>query len=500
MMEIMLGIFYLALFYLIFFRLPFIKNSGIKTTHLYLFFTVKIIAGFLLTDYYKNHYGNGDMFAYFEDAKIIHHGLKENIGTYFKLLTGIDSGNPELNGYYLQMTNSDYYFQEDTFIVNSFMIRLNALMLLFSFGYFHVHIIFMCALSFIGSIGLYRTFSTNISGVKKALLQIAIFLTPSLLVWSSVVLKEGVVVFSLGILTYCVYRLSLFPFSFKYTIVSAFALLILFCAKKYIAFAVTIPLLVLFFTNKFSFKKQALAFISIFALCILCVWFAIRIASTANPSLILLEQQQKAVRQAEGGIYLYSNSHVRVIPFDRFDMLTEVVKDSLYTINKGSSYKSLIIGDFQHESFIENSPHDSVSYRIYSRITPANYVLNLPLVSESPLGIITAIPQALYNVLFHPSLIQADAIPIMAAALENTFILLFILLCMCFTSVNKKNINLILFCATLSISLFILFGLTTPVTGTLVRYKSIVFPFLLTTAILLLNEDKLLNKLKRRAQ
>ncbi len=493
-MEIILCIAYLVLFYFLFSRSNFINESRIKTSTLYLFFIVKIIAGILLMLYFKHHYGGGDMFAYFEDAKIIHGAAKENIINYLKLLTGIDGDNPELKPYYAKMINKDVSFDRNIQFVNTSIIRWNALIMLFSFQHFYVHIIFMCGLSFIGLLGFYRVFSTNVTGIKKSLLQICVFLTPSLLMWSSAILKETILIFGMGILTYSIQRLST-SFSVKNFIIAILSFAVILFTKKFIALIVIVPLIIFYCINRFNFKKPVLVFCAAYLTTICLGWVLTSIVAKEMPSEMIIEQQQKSVRQAEGGMYLYGNGHVFIIPNGREGMVTPIVPESLYRINPGSTYKLLTIGNFRHESLVENSPLDTNTYNYYAHISNANHVLTLPMVNESLMSIVKAIPYSLFNAIFYPAFTQADNIPTTLVAVENLFILIFIILCCCFATITKENITLVVLCGTISISLLILFGLTTPVTGTLVRYKSIVFPFLLSAAVLLIDENKLNKKL-----
>jgi len=116
------------------------------------------------------------------------------------MMSGIGNDNAYFDKHYYSQMNhwmrpfgSNYY--NDTHI----MIRLNAFMRFFSLGHFHVHNVFMNMISLVGIMALYRSFR-KVKGIDQTLLFFGVALLPSILFWSSGVLKEGMIIFSLGLL------------------------------------------------------------------------------------------------------------------------------------------------------------------------------------------------------------------------------------------------------------------------------------------------------------
>ena len=81
----------------------------------------------------------------------------DNPAYYFQLLTGIGGDAELLKPYTDAMAFWDRPYSYGTFNDNRTMIRLNAVLYLFSFGHYHVHTAFWCFFSMIGLVGIYKS-------------------------------------------------------------------------------------------------------------------------------------------------------------------------------------------------------------------------------------------------------------------------------------------------------------------------------------------------------
>ena len=202
-MELLLTVAYTAFFLFVikkwkFFRIEEIPNYWIQTL-----FLLKLTCGIGLTFIYTYYYtdrATADIFKYFDDSLVLYNAAFSNFGDFLSMMSGIGNDNAYFDkNYYSQMNHwmrpfgSNYY--NDTHI----MIRLNTFFRFFSLGHFHVHNVFMNMISLIGFIALYRSFR-KVKGIDPYLLFAGIALLPSILFWTSGVLKEGMILFSLGIL------------------------------------------------------------------------------------------------------------------------------------------------------------------------------------------------------------------------------------------------------------------------------------------------------------
>lgn len=262
-MEILLSVFYAAIFIFLIYRLRFFRIQGVSRRMLSILFVIKIIAGTALMFIYINYYKtreSADVFKYFDDGKVIYSALSENPQDYLRMVSGIQSDKPHLDEYY---TTCIYWYKDHNYKLyndNRTVIRFNAFVMLFSFGYFSVHTVFMAFLSFIGLTALLKVF-IRFAKNKRALLVFIVYLIPSVLLWSSGVLKEGLLMFALGLLVYYLIKLSLGQFRLAYILFffMVFALLVL--TKMYVLIAALPGLIILFWFNRYGTKNHLLKFL-----------------------------------------------------------------------------------------------------------------------------------------------------------------------------------------------------------------------------------------------
>ena len=106
-------------------------------------------------------------------------------------------------------------------------------------------------------------------------------------------------------------------------------------------------------------------------------------------------------------------------------------------------------------------------------------------------SLIKASPEAILNVFTKPWLGEVNSLLFIPPLFEN--LLLFILLLFCFSSRKKLTSNqarFVFFCLSFTIIVYLIIGLTTPITGALVRYKIPAAPFLWFGILMILNTHK----------
>lgn len=184
--------------------MKFFELQGLNKKIISYLFLLKIGFGILLWAIYTYYYtdrNTSDIYKFYDDAKCIYRALPQHPIHYLQMVFGINTIADYLKPYYDQMHNWYEPWNGARFHDNKLIIQLNALLYLFSFGYYNVHTVFMCFLSFKGLAAIYKTFSSFLSD-KLTELTLAVFLIPSVLFWGSGVLKEGLIIFSLGMLIY----------------------------------------------------------------------------------------------------------------------------------------------------------------------------------------------------------------------------------------------------------------------------------------------------------
>jgi len=151
----------------------FFNADGISKRSFIILFILKLFFGFALWAIYTFYYTErvtADIYKYFDDSKVIFDCLKTNPADYFKMLFGIKNNTHAFDHYYSQM---NFWAQKSgTSIYNDShtIIRFNALVRLFSFGYYNVHTVVICFLSLIGLTAIYKTFVIELQDKKQELL------------------------------------------------------------------------------------------------------------------------------------------------------------------------------------------------------------------------------------------------------------------------------------------------------------------------------------------
>ena len=256
MIEILLPVFYAFCLLIIINKSNFFYLEGIDKRMVYLVFILKNFSGVAIAFIYSSNYSNrmtSDIFYFFDDSKYLFELLVKSPVDFFKIVFNLSDQN--VSKEFLSQLNywnrsADYGVPND----NRTIILFNVFCRFFSFGVFHVHTVFICFLSLIGQVALYITFY-NIMKEKKWILFFCCFLIPSVMVWSSAVLKDGLLFFAFGLYVYYLFQLIVEKFTIKNLIVGI--ILFFFCAfiKGYTLFA-TIPATLCFVYFKFfSFKR-----------------------------------------------------------------------------------------------------------------------------------------------------------------------------------------------------------------------------------------------------
>lgn len=208
-MHILLTLAYGLLFLAIIQRWRFFADSGLPVRFIQGVFLLKIAFGLGLWWIYTYHYSyrdTSDAFRYFDNAMVIFSSLGENPMHYIRLMTGVGLDHPDLACYFEAMNGWSKSYNYGILNDNPTIIRINALIALFSQGAYHVHTVFMCFFSLTGLTALYRAFSLECTERRWAF-AIAVFLIPSMLFWASGVLKEAPLTLFMGLFVLAVLRL-----------------------------------------------------------------------------------------------------------------------------------------------------------------------------------------------------------------------------------------------------------------------------------------------------
>lgn len=435
-MEILLTITYTLLFIFIISRMKFFEAEGISKAFILGIFVLKIIAGLALWGIYTFYYtdrSTADIYKYFDDSKVIFDALHSRPLDYFKMLSGIGNNTPAFDHYYSEM---HYWARKiDSGIYNDShtIIRFNALVRLFSLGYYNVHTVVICFLSLTGLTAIYKTFVPYLLDKKKELI-FAVFLLPSVLFWGSGVLKEGLIFFALGLLIYFSGRV----FSRKAVLICLAATFLLAFSKFYVWLAIFPGIVFLVWINKTSSK---LLFIKFFAVIFLVASIGLNIDSFTgiqNPLVTLSQKQYEFGQLASGNL---TDANNKPIP---------------------------AAGSIIHIRKLEPTLHSFLSNA----------------------------PAALKNTFLRPYITELKSPMMLLAGIETLLILFIILLYVIFMKpLREIRWEYVLFCLSFTVIQFLIIGETTPILGAVARYKTIALPFLLVAFLFIADKKKLVEKM-----
>ena len=239
-MEATLTLIYSALFCSLVYKSRFFRAPGINARTSLALFGLKLLAGITLLLIYTFYYADretADIYKYFDDSLIIHELLLKDPGAYFQILIGINSEDPHLLGILDKLNYWHKPFESALYNDNRTIIRFNVLARLISFGSIGVHTVIMCLISYTGLLAIYK-FSVQFVKTKEKILVFVVFLLPSVLFWGSGLLKEGMLLFALGIFIYSCDRACSKGLNSKITLSILFSLWLLLISKIYIIIAV----------------------------------------------------------------------------------------------------------------------------------------------------------------------------------------------------------------------------------------------------------------------
>jgi hypothetical protein len=380
--------------------------------------------GFVLFLIYSKYYSvrqDADTFKYFDDSKYMYDAFWSHPLDYFQMLLGIDCNTEYFNtNYFDHMSNWVRSYDNGLFNDNRLVIRINAFMRIFSFGNYHVHSILLSYFAFLGSFSLAQVFY-KVSKAKLAS-YFAVFLVPSVVFWSSGILKEAVLLCALGFFTYHVYEL-------------------------------------------FGRSKRLKTYGVLFIMSCILIVMKLYVFMAFIPAVVawLVVSKWKRGLWVYVGVYLIFFALATLIgEFDpRYDFVNLIVDKQKQFIGLSEFY--------QVNSGFAMEP---LSYDLWS--------------------VVKASPEGLINVLTKPWPSEVNSILFLPPFIENVLIFVLLVLSLLYRkSLGQKEWDFAIFCISFCFILFLVIGLTTPITGALVRYKVPGIPFLFMAVFLFMSQNKL---------
>lgn len=202
-MESLLTIFYFLLGCLFIYQWKFFQLELISRWWLISLFALKIIVAIGITYIYTYYYtqrDDADIYNFFDDGAVMAQAFFDAPKDFFQMLIGFGADGPYFyETYYDKMNFWDRAENTNLLSDTHLMIRLNAVIHLFSFGNIMVHNVFFNFFSLIGVTAIFKAIKMYFHQLEKVMFLI-LALTPSFLFWGSGLLKESIIIFALGFL------------------------------------------------------------------------------------------------------------------------------------------------------------------------------------------------------------------------------------------------------------------------------------------------------------
>ncbi len=272
---ILLAFAFLSVFSFMICRMKVFRRLGLAPKWLLLLFVTKIVAAYAIVGVYQFAYDDhqkSDVFKYYYGGLALYSAMEESPADYFKMVSGIRADEPQLEYYY---DKADHWYKAWNYGLlndNRTVIRYNALLDLFTQGNIWLNLIISAFIAFCGAYFLALAMLEFCNG-KRWIAVVSAFLVPSVLFWSSGMMKECLVMFSLGILMFSWVSMCRKFNVLKLLIVIASAWL-LFLAKFYVLLALLPGMVMFVLPSKFGAKKLLVLSAAVFAVIITLFFFS----------------------------------------------------------------------------------------------------------------------------------------------------------------------------------------------------------------------------------
>lgn len=305
--EALFTLLYLGLFNFLIYKFKRLQFKSYKPFVTFLLFNAKFVVGifiwFIYTFYYKD-VQNNDVHKFYTDALTLHEIREYNPQVFSDLMIFGSSFDKQNN--VRKLKNWTRNFDEAPINENRTVIRLNALLMFVSFKTYFVHILFFCFFSLVGWVLLTNAI-LSFAPDRNAILALPVLFLPSVLFWTSGVMKEPLLVLGLGLLLSGIlyFRLSWQP------VVKVLAGFIIVLASKFFVLVCLAPGLIAFVLFG---RKQNIAFVvakyAVVTVLLLLVAFNMHyLVPRINLQQMLLNKQTHSVKEA---IYAKAGSRIDI--------------------------------------------------------------------------------------------------------------------------------------------------------------------------------------------
>jgi hypothetical protein len=436
---------------------------------------------------------------YYRDSKAIHDISNTSFKEFFKVIFGLTEngkGSFVFESYLKHTTTWDQSSEEIMYNDNRLMLRFHALIHFISLGNYYVHALFSCLLGFLGINWVYKTFKDSFKG-KELYFFLIWVLFPGVWFWTGALFKEGPALFLMGWLLVSLKRTILLKkYSFKNSSMTLIGIVLSFLFKPYLMLPVMMATFLFFAALRFTRTGIAFKYIFAFSLMLLFGNLACSILFKKDAVKILSQRQRDFLDMSEGGLFLLGPDKFIRTQYDysllEIDSSQAEIKAK---IKQGVPYTYWEHSHQQDTLYCLSNADTSTNYTFLYYVPRAHSTLHGPKLDGSWASFIKSVPYAEYICTLKPFFFDARNIPDVMSSLENLLILAAILFFL-YSRLRHRSGNPY-YCYFLSIPflVFLFIGMTSPNLGAIERYRCLVVPFILITALLssTINDPRMLS-------
>jgi len=267
--ELAAPVFYAIVFGAVIYKIDFFRFRGIPRFWPLLAFGLKVAAGLVFWAVYTFYYTDpsaSDAFRYFTDAHLIKTQWSENRDVFWSFMIGSHMEHPAYQSIYDQLISWTSAYRYGMSNDCSTIIRFNVIISFISFGSFHVHALFMAFMSFIGLTAIFRAF-VGLFAQREKWLFFAIFAVPSVVFWSSSLLKEGPLFMCLGLFMLSALRIFQTTHSRIDLLIAPVSFVFMFYIKGYVIITLIPALIFLLWIRISGYNRIWFKWIAVHVLC-----------------------------------------------------------------------------------------------------------------------------------------------------------------------------------------------------------------------------------------
>lgn len=463
-------------------------DKSISPFQFTLFFFIKCLAIPTFYYVYLVKYGGiaeYDAGIFLKDSKIINSIFYDDPLAYVKLMLGFgnDAVDTEVYDRFISQTRNwdegrswRLFFND-----NRSLIRIHSIIHFISFGSYFVHALISCLCSYIGIGLMYRTLKLYFIS-KELWLFAAMVILPNTWFFSGALLKEPLVILNIGLSIFLIDKI----FDPKYSILrkTLYFVFILFIAY-YLKPQIGITISLLYFIYKLikatRLRSKGIWYMVALGAVMILVNFSFIIFKNVSMFSLINNKKAEFYDVAKGGVFLKDeNKFVRVendpLNFKKIDQQTMRINLGVpYYYWKDSNQKDTLF-------CVSNTDTITKYHHVYSiDVAHSGYAISDLRTDES----------AAITILH--SLIRSLGYPYKLSDGMNALISiesLLLSICFIFSLIGLffiKDRSLPLFLILSSVLLLILFGIATPNHGAIIRYRSVIAPFMVMAFLYMIN-------------